>query len=271
VVYVQAINLDPDFATRIAGVSQGLAVRRTAPPGMVAIAPGSFRMGSSAANAAPYFNTSAHQPVHVVTLTQPFWMGQHEVTQAEYVAVIGTNPSFFPDPQRPVERVNWDEALAYCAALTAIETLAGNVPAGYEFRLPTEAEWEYACRAGTTTEFNVGAQLLCSDARFDYSWHSSTSCGSSSTTPVGTFAPNAWGLYDMHGNVREWCLDGYTPYNSGSVTDPFVSNSQTRSVRGGQWGLLSDLCRSASRVGMLPWTAFNNVGFRVVLGPIRQP
>ncbi|MCP3879883.1 MAG: formylglycine-generating enzyme family protein, partial [Sulfitobacter sp.] len=119
--------------------------------GMVSIPAGSFDMGSNAPNAAPYFNDAGQQPVHNVTISEAFWMGEHEVTQAEYQALMGSNPSHLSGPNLPVETVSWNDAVAYCTALTAQEMAAGNLPTGYEYRLPTEAEWEYACRAGTTT------------------------------------------------------------------------------------------------------------------------
>jgi formylglycine-generating enzyme required for sulfatase activity len=274
-VYMQAVNIDADFVTRIAGVSQGLAVRRTAPAGMVRIEPGTFEMGSNAAGGTPYFNNSNQQPVHTVTISSPFWMGQHEVTQAEYQAVMGSNPSFFVGASRPVETVSWNDALAYCVALTAAESLAGNVPTGYEYRLSTEAEWEYACRAGTTTEFNLGAELLCPDARFSGTFHPTltlTSCGNpNGTVDVGSYAPNAWGLYDMHGNVLEWCLDSYATYSAAPVTDPFVTGIASRVLRGGNWGRNSNLCRSAVRDGGNPGGAVSSIGFRVVLAPVLVP
>ncbi|HRV83161.1 MAG TPA: formylglycine-generating enzyme family protein, partial [Planctomycetota bacterium] len=145
-----------------ANFSNGLSVTFLPPgvplSGMVAIPAGMFAMGSAAASGPPYYgNQSATQPVHSVTITYGFWMGQYEVTQAEYQALVGTNPSHFAgNPNHPVEMVSWLDARAYCAALTAQETSLGNVPPGYEYRLPTEAEWEYACRAGTTTRFHWG-------------------------------------------------------------------------------------------------------------------
>jgi formylglycine-generating enzyme required for sulfatase activity len=245
------------------------------PTGMVAIEPGTFQMGSNAASGTPYFGSILEQPVHTVTISYPFWMGQHEVTQAEYEAVMGSNPSFFIGPNRPVERVSWNDAVAYCAALTAAEALAGNVPVGYEYRLPTEAEWEYACRAGTTTEFNVGAGLLCSDARFNGTYHPTltlTSCANpAGTVDVGSYAPNAWGLYDMHGNVREWCLDSFLLYSAEPVTDPFVTGAPSRVVRSGGWSTNSSGCRSANRVNLLPGNTNDNLGFRVVLAPVLVP
>jgi len=240
-------------------------------PGMVAIPAGTFVMGSNAAGGAPYFGSSVTQPVHPVTISYSFWMGQHEVTQSEYTALMGTNPSGFPGANNPVEQVIWFDAQAYCAALTTQQSALGNVPPGYQYRLPTEAEWEYACRAGTTTEFNVGSALFCNQAKFGYSYHSNSSCGSSSTVPVGSYAPNAWGLYDMHGNAWEWCLDSHAAYSAGPVTDPFVTGGPYRVLRGGGWHLYSDVCRSADRDSFGPGNTGNVIGFRVVLAPVLAP
>jgi formylglycine-generating enzyme required for sulfatase activity len=202
-------------------------------------------------------------------------MGEHEVTQAEYEAVVGSNPSFYVGPNRPVELVSWFNARAYCTALTEAEALAGNLPVGYEYRLPTEAEWEYACRAGTTTEFNVGAGLLCSDARFSGTYHPTltfTSCGNpSGTVDVSGYAPNAWGLFDMHGNVWEWCLDASSNYGAAPVTDPFVTGGPFRVIRGGGWSNDSFECRSAFRIDCDPGCASGIFGFRVVLAPVLVP
>ncbi|HRV80631.1 MAG: formylglycine-generating enzyme family protein [Planctomycetes bacterium] len=258
--------------------SNGLSVTFQPPgvpiPGMVAIPAGTFAMGSDAGAGPPYFGSTTTQPVHPVTITYGFWMGQYEVTQAEYQALMGTNPSGFGgNPTYPVEVVSWLDARAYCAALTAQEVGLGNVPAGYEYRLPTEAEWEYSCRAGTTTEFNVGANLYCSDARFWKSWHSGSDCNNTpwGTGPVGSYAPNGFGLYDMHGNVFEWCLDSYASYSSVAVVDPFVTGGPNRVVRGGCFASTSSGCTSAWRPDLDPSISIATLGFRVVLAPVLIP
>jgi formylglycine-generating enzyme required for sulfatase activity len=237
-------------------------------PALLAINAGTFQMGSSAASGAPYFGDASTQPVHQVTLTYNFWMGAREVTQTEYQGLMGVNPSAFVGFNNPVDSVSWHDAQAYCAALNAQQAALGNVPAGYQFRLPTEAEWEYACRAGTTTEFNLGTTMLCSQAKFDYSYHSNSTCSSTATVAVGSYVANAWGLFDMHGNVREWCLDSYQPYSAGAVSDPFTTGGAARVIRGGGWNLKSNKCRSAIRESSAPGARANNLGFRVVLGPI---
>jgi formylglycine-generating enzyme required for sulfatase activity len=242
-------------------------------PGMMPIPAGRFMMGSRALNVAPYFNGPIQQPVHQVTISYAFWMGQHEVTQAEYQALMGVNPSCISGATRPVECVNWNQARAYCAALTAQQT--GNLPAGFEYRLPTEAEWEYACRAGSTTEFHYGAGLLCNQARFWFSHHSTPSANCNNptgTAPVGSYAPNALGLFDMHGNLWEWCLDSFRVYTSAPVTDPFVGGGFSRVGRGGSWRNVADECRSATRtIGFSQLQTGDWLGFRVVLAPIFVP
>jgi formylglycine-generating enzyme required for sulfatase activity len=227
---------------------------------MVAIQPGTFQMGS----AVGYRN---EQPVHAVTITMPFWIGAHEVTQAQFQAVMGSNPSYWLGSQRPVEQVSWYSAMAYCAALTATEAGAGRIPAGYQYRLPTEAEWEYCCRAGTTSEWSTGWSIGASQANINYSV--------GQTIGVGNYAPNPWGIFDMHGNVLEWCLDswdGSENYPLSAVSDPYVSSGPVRVARGGSWSLTADSCRSSSRVSRNPGLTINNVvGFRVILGPILVP
>lgn len=278
-VFVQSWYRDP-LAVRTSNLSNALelTLRGSAPwpcvtalPGMVVIPAGTFQMGSDAASGAPYFGSSAEQPVHLVTLSYCFWMGATEVTQAQYAALMGTNPSYFPGVNNPVERVNWFNAQAYCAALTAQQSSQGNVPAGYQYRLPTDAEWEYACRAGTTTEFNTGASLYCNDAKLWYSSHSNSTCASYSTVPVGSYAPNAWGLYDMHGNVGEWCLDSYAAYSAGAMMDPFVTGGPLQVLRGGSWYHFSSDCRSAVRFSFGPGGRDYRLGFRVVLAPVLVP
>jgi formylglycine-generating enzyme required for sulfatase activity len=193
-------------------------------------------------------------------------MGKYEVTQSEWRAVMGTSPSYNQGPPLPVERVSWNGAMAYCAALTAQERAAGRLPSGYQYRLPTEAEWEYCCRAGTTTEWNVGSSLSCGQAN-------SHLCVES-TVMVGSYAANPWGLHDMHGNVWEWCLDawdGSANYPSGALSDPYVSSGPFRLFRGGSWDIPEYLCRSAARSGGGPSFGSIEVGFRVVLAPVLVP
>lgn len=282
---LQSIDLDSASMTLALGDNELALSIVAAPPAslnMVAIAPGTFSMGSPVTPllTAPYFNQPQSQPVHQVTISRPFWMARYEVTQAEYQAVMGNNPSFFQgaawpnSANRPVERVNWHDAMAYCAELTASEHAAGRLPVGYQYRLPTEAEWEYCCRAGTTTEFHHGNTLFCGEANFAYSNHGNNLCGSGaspSTVGVGGYAPNAWGLHDMHGNVLEWCLDGSdgsANYPSVAVTDPHVTNGNNKVIRGGGWFFNSNLCRSAHRGSSAPTIASANVGFRVVCAPV---
>lgn len=277
-VFVQSWNRDP-LAVKGATLSNALELVMQAPPvqcsttipGMINIPAGSFDMGSAALPGTPYHNTFGCQPVHTVVLTYCFWIGATEVTQSQYAALMGTNPSFFSGPTNPVERVRWQDARAYCAALTAQQSALGNVPNGYEYRLPTEAEWEYTCRASTSTEFNVGPALMCSDAKFAFSLHSLSSCTSSGTAPVAGFAPNAWGLFDTHGSIWEWCLDSYAAYPSGTAVDPFVTGGSDRLLRGGSWNSISNNCRAADRRFSPPDIVAADIGFRVVLAPIRVP
>lgn len=261
--YQQAVVLDPaagNAANQVmSDAAEGVIGYGGVPSGapvanMVLIAPGSFQMGSTA-------GYSEELPVHTVHITQPFWVGAYEVTQAEYQAVMGRNPSRFQGANRPVEMVTWDDAWNYCAALTALEDAAGNVPAGYQYRLPTEAEWEYCCRAGTTTEWNTGSSPSCAQVNKVFCVNQ--------TVAVGSYAPNAWGLYDTHGNVWEWCLDGWmTNYPSGPVADPYVAVGSWRSLRGGGWFETPFWCRSAKRHRQPQSYWGNHIGFRVVLAPV---
>jgi formylglycine-generating enzyme required for sulfatase activity len=260
------------------GLEVAFVATPTLPADLVAIAAGLFEMGSDAAAGAPYYGVPETMPVHSVALTAAFWMGRYEVTQAQYEALMGVNPSRFQgagsSPMLPVEQVTWHDARAYCAALTTREAALGNVPPGYEYRLPTEAEWEYACRAGTTTEFHYGTDLVCADARFFYSNHANTGCNvpsTAATAPVGSYSPNAFGLFDMHGNVLEWCLDSFAPYPAGPVVDPFVTGGGERVLRGGAHASSSAGCRSAYRVRQDPQWVSGFAGFRVVLAPVRVP
>jgi formylglycine-generating enzyme required for sulfatase activity len=201
-----------------------------------------------------------------VTLTRGFFLGRYEVTQGEYLSVIGSNPSNFTgDTNRPVEMVNWYDATNYCAQLTARELTAGRLPAGWAYRLPTEAEWEYASRAGSTNRFSYGDDPGYTQLA-NYAWYEANSGGT--THPVGGKLPNRWGLYDLSGNVWEWCSDWLGNYPGGSVTDPQGSGwGSNRVIRGGSWNYYGRGCRSAFRGDRDPSAWDYGVGFRVVLAP----
>jgi formylglycine-generating enzyme required for sulfatase activity len=209
---------------------------------MVLIHPGKFMMGEE-------------KDQHEVTITKPFYMGVTEVTQAQYEAIMGTNPSNFKGATNPVDTVSWNDATEFCKKLS--EKTRQTV------RLPTEAEWEYACRAGTKTAFSFGDT---DTGLGDYAWYSGNS--GSTTHPVGQKKPNAWGLYDMHGNVWEWCADWYGDYAKGAATDPQGPASGTsRVLRGGSWYGDPTHCRSAYRYNdfVIPVSRFIICGFRVVV------
>ncbi|MEI7941308.1 MAG: formylglycine-generating enzyme family protein [Verrucomicrobiota bacterium] len=207
-----------------------------------------------------------------VYLTKSFWMGKFEVTQAEYQNVMSNNPSYFTgNPNRPVEQVSWFEATNYCATLTARDRASGLIATNWIYRLPTEAEWEYACRAGTTTTYCFGEDPLGNRLGY-YAWYSVNAGGQ--THEVGSRAPNRWGLYDMMGSVVEWCQD-----LSGNIPGPLLGNltdpqgpvsGWARANRGGCWGFDASSCRSANRSAGDPLLGKNSIsGFRVVLAPVQ--
>jgi formylglycine-generating enzyme required for sulfatase activity len=235
----------------------------TAPKNLVFIPPGTFRMGSPTNEVGRFVNEG---PQTEVTLTKGFYMGKYEVTQGDYLAVIGSDPSYFTgDTNRPVETVTWSDATNYCAQRSQQELAAGRIPAGSQYRLPTEAEWEYAGRAWTSTRFYHGDDLGDTNLT-NYAWHGNNSDGI--TQAVGQKLPNAWGLYDMAGNVWEWCQDRYGPYPGGRVTDPQGPGAGLFSVvRGGSWISFAGDCRSAGRFSLNPAFADFDFGFRVVLAP----
>ncbi len=203
----------------------------------------------------------AEHPAHPVTMTQPFYMGKYDVTQEQYQAVIGTNPSHFKGQDNPVETVSWDDAQAFCNKVTE-QTKAG-------VRLPTEAEWEYACRAGTTTEFYSG------DLESDLdrvAWYVANSKGT--THPVGQKESNKFVLYDMHGNVWQWCQDWYGEdyYSKAPAENPQgADHSASRLLRGGSWKFGPMICRSARRLRRAPDYRYDVIGFRVVVPAFRTP
>ena len=207
-----------------------------------------------------------------MTLTKAYWLGKYEVTQAQYETIMETNPAKFKGADLPVEMVSWSDAKEFCKKLTEIEKEAGRLPDGYEYTLPTEAQWEYACRAGTTTALNSGKNLsdmyVCPEMD-EVGWYVGNS--DETTHPAGQKQPNAWGLYDMHGNVMEWCLDIYwSTYPSTPVTDPTGADSGSYMVvRGGLWVSSASGCRSASRSSCMFSGRLNSVGFRVALAPVK--
>ncbi len=206
---------------------------------MMLIPPGEFMMGSRYSG-----------PQHKVRITKPFYLGVCEVTQAEYAKVMRENLSKFKAAANPVDQVSWDDAVEFCKKLSAKE--------GKTYRLPTETEWEYACRAGTTTRFSFGDDLA---SLGDYAWYRDNS--DQKTHPVGAKKPNAWGLHDMHGNMREWCAGWY--YYAVSPTDdpPGPETGTNRVLRGGSWRYSALICRAADRHGFMPGARFDDLGFRV--------
>jgi formylglycine-generating enzyme required for sulfatase activity len=233
---------------------------------MIWVPAGTFTMGSPTTEAG---RQSDREDEHNVFLTQGFYLGKYEVTQAQYEAVIGTNPSEFNatgNGNRPVEKVNWTEAVAFCTQLTTQEQAAGLLPAGWAYVLPTESQWEYACRAGTTTAYSWGATIASSNA--NYNWDGGANDGNDfkQTRDVGQYAANPWGFFDMHGNVWEWTADWYqAAYPTGNpVVDPTGSASgSTRVKRGGSWTHDGLFLRSARRGSNSPSHRFNSIGFRV--------
>ncbi len=249
---------------------------------MVWIPPGTFVMGSPESERGRWDWAG---PQTRVTLTKGFWLGKYEVTVGEYLAVTGGLPEYCYDPEnpgdldRPVGCVGWDEAVAYCQKLTEQERAAGRIGTNAVYRLPTEAEWEYACRAGTTTRYSFGDALGCDDgceycALLDlYMWW----CGNlrMGTHPVGQKLPNSWGLFDMQGNMMEWCQDWFNSYPGGAVVDPQgPTTGSGRVIRGGRgWHAMigrvvfARNCRSASRLGIDLGDSYGCLGFRVLLAP----
>jgi formylglycine-generating enzyme required for sulfatase activity len=228
---------------------------------LVLIPAGTFTMGSPESEQYRFEDEAQHE----VTISKDYYLGVYEVTQAQYEKVIGKNPSDFQgkkvggqNEDLPVEQVSWDDAVEFCKRLSEFpeEKKSGRI-----YRLPTESEWEYACRAGSKTAYSFDDEpgLLP-----EYGWFGRNSSGRTHT--VGLREPNAWGLYDMHGNVWEWCSDWHDEYPKGAFSDPSGPNEGSNRVdRGGGWGHEAAYCRSASRDGIPPGYRFNCLGFRLAL------
>lgn len=221
---------------------------------LMPIRAGLFIMGSSESEAGHDTDETRRQ----VRLTRDFWLGQYEVTQAEWRDVMGTSPSYFTGDRLPVEQVSWSDAMDFCRRLTERERAAGRLPVGLVYTLPTEAQWEYACRAGTTSAYGGTGSLD------EMGWHRDSS--RSQTNEVGLKPANAWGLHDMHGNVWEWCRDWFGFYEVLGIVDPSgPADGNGRVNRGGGWGSAGTSCRSAFRFNSAPESRINNLGFRLAL------
>jgi formylglycine-generating enzyme required for sulfatase activity/serine/threonine protein kinase len=232
---------------------------------------GKFEMGSPAGRKVTRFffmeqivgteeGRSSDELQHEVILTNGFWLGKHPVTQAQWECVMGSNPSKFKGRNRPVEQVSWEDVTSFCLKLTGLERKAGRLPPGMAYQLPAEAQWEYACRAGTRTAYAFGAGLTAAQAN--------VSDRPGETTSVGSYKPNAWGFHDMHGNVWEWCADWYGDYPAGAVRDPVgPADGSYRVERGGSRYYSANNARSANRSGSEPAYSYDSLGFRLSLRP----
>jgi formylglycine-generating enzyme required for sulfatase activity len=225
---------------------------------MVVIPAGSFVMGSPEGAG----ETNEH-PRHRVTV-QRFYIGKYEITQAQYRAVMGIKESAFKGDNLPIELVSWDEAKEFCRKLSLMT--------GRGYRLPSEAEWEYACRAGTSTAFAFGDSLSSDQANFNGKHpfgEAADGIYRRKTVAVGSFEPNRWGLYDMHGNVSEWCEDWYHENYYGAPADgtPWITGGEKRQrvTRGGSWYVEAKNLRSAARDLSTPYLLFTHFGFRIAM------
>jgi formylglycine-generating enzyme required for sulfatase activity len=267
---VPSDNRDESSGFRLAYIYTGhkVELNSTVDLEMLWVEPGTFTMGSPITEA----GRDSDETEHNVTLTKGFYLGKYEVTQAQYEAVmtgntetnstgnvISATPSYFANnPNRPVERVSWDDIQVFLDRLN--DQQSGNIPTGWEYFLPTEAQWEYACRAGTTTAYSWGNDINSKRANYSAS-------GLSQTSNVGNYAANAWGFFDMHGNVWEWTSDWYTSdyQNLTSINPSGPLNGEKKSGRGGTWLHTKEYLRSAHRYGLDTALKVHDAGFRVGL------
>lgn len=222
---------------------------------MLWVKPGTFMMGGH--SKFPDLNQRGKER-HRVILSQGFYLGKHEVTQAQWKKIMTGNPSQWKGDQLPVEKVNWTQAMKFCSTLTEREHSKGRLPRGWKYTLPTEAQWEYTCRAGTSTLFSFGDKITKNEVNFTRHVRK--------TTPVGKYPPNQWGFHDMHGNVREWCKDFHGEYPLLSVIDPEGPlNGTKRLARGGAWDNSPPYVESAARGAISGSKRENIIGFRLAL------
>ncbi|MEX2380891.1 MAG: formylglycine-generating enzyme family protein [Opitutales bacterium] len=240
---------------------------------MVSIQAGSFILGSPSEESG---RSRTEGPRTRVVLSQGFWIARYPVTQQEYSEIMNANPSYFTgDLQRPVESVTWEEAMTCCELLTQRERARRNIPENHSYRLPTEAEWEYAARAGSDAPYSYGGDPKHENLN-RYAWYYENSgraeegakeISRRTTQPVGQKQPNSWGLHDVHGNVWEWCQDRWSAFHpGGALCDPQgPENGSFRVRRGGSWISQAQDCRSAARGVLHPSSSHALLGFRVVL------
>ena len=222
----------------------------------VLIPAGTFTMGSPTNEV----GRGIHETQHEVTISKPYFFGVYEVSQEQFEKVMAQNPSEFKGVKNPIENLSWVSAVVFCKELSE---LPEEKTSGRKYRLPTEAEWEYACRATSTTTYCFGDSV---ESLAEYAWFGQGRDGN--TCPVGEKKPNAWGLHDTHGNVSEWCQDWHADYPSGAATDPQgPKEGSYRIYRGGSWSFDAGGLRSAHRIMFKPSVRFYSVGFRVALSP----
>jgi formylglycine-generating enzyme required for sulfatase activity len=238
---------------------------------MVWLESGEFRMGSPINE---FRRLPNEDTTTTVVLKTGFWMGAYEVAQDVYERIMRENPSQFIGKDLPVDSVTWDQVNEFCQRLTIFEQDAGRIPVGWTYRLPTEAEWEYAARGGTNTPFSFGATATTKDGNFQGFYEPGKTGGDSTeerygTLPVGTFNPNKLGFYDVHGNVAEWTLNRFWDrHPGGEVINPVNLNSgRGYTIKGGSWRDTADRVRSAAREGAPGSSVRNSLGFRIVLAP----
>jgi len=235
-----------------AGAQVNLLITDALAQAFALIPAGSFTMGSPSGED----GRSSEESQVEVSLSQPFWLAKTEVTEAQWEAVMGSNPSEFKGPNLPVENVSWEDAQAYLTKFNE----KGVLPDGWKFALPTEAQWEYACRAGEKGPYSGGTLD-------EVGWYGDNS--GTQTHEVGQKKPNAWGLHDMHGNVWEWCADWYEDTLKGGSDPAGPSSGDPRVSRGGSWRNDASPCLAARRLGLRPGLRVNGLGFRPALVPSR--
>jgi formylglycine-generating enzyme required for sulfatase activity len=292
--FSEGLDLMPELAAALNGEQaseQAPAApgQKPMPANMVRIAGGTFAMGSPSTEAGRWDSETQHS----VTISKPFYIGKYEVTQKEWIEVMGSNPSGFKGDNLPVECVSWYDAIEYCNMRSVKEGLTpaytidktrsdGSNTNGSDnvkwvvtwnrnangYRLPTDAEWELACRAGTASPFYTGNNMTTNHANYDGNQpynNNAKGVNRAKTWTVGSGTPNPWGLYDMSGNVYEWCWDWFGGYGSGSQTDPSgIAAGSNRVARGGAWSSDATRLRSAYQGSATPSRRDSNIGFRVV-------